>query len=288
MMETTMEVNSSNTLDVESTNSRRRSRSDTPMIRTYKLRDREYFLPLPDTLKSKRHQKVGGLDMWPAHAGCLAGSLPTRMLTADKRLVLVGADDTGRPKLIPKPQLLEQLERSLEDELRRLNLTEVKPNELRFQIYRQVFEILTEYFPAYNFVLTSIKNEYDMVLNLQRLEISKLIPLQHELVLLSEHYEEETIDQEQSENEEITRLKEDIRKRREQIEKVKQEKIELQREVERLQGLLGQEYEKCRDETDARKLLAQEIAQVRYQPEDLPVHYKKVFMGARSSTFGLM
>ncbi|XP_041377162.1 translin-associated factor X-interacting protein 1-like [Gigantopelta aegis] len=283
-----MEFNSSNTTNLKSTSPRRRSRSDPPMIRTYKLRDREHFLPLPDTLKSKRHQKVGGLDMWPAHASCLAGSPPTRMLTPDKRLVLVGAEDTCRPTLMPKPQLLEQLERSLEDELHRLNVTEVKPSEMRFQIYRQVFEALIEYFPAYSFVLTSIKNEYEMVLNEQRLEISNLLPLQDKLVSLSEQYEEETIDQKQSENEEITILKEDIRKRREQIEKVKQEKIELQREVERLQSLVGHKYKSCRDEMDARKLIAQEIDEIRFLPEDLPVHYEKVFMGARSSTFGLM
>lgn len=76
----------------------------------------------------------GDVDTWPAHASGQAGASTTLMLSKNKSLILYDEEAMGKPKMIPKPRFLEQLESYLKKELRALGVTDVNANELRLQV----------------------------------------------------------------------------------------------------------------------------------------------------------
>lgn len=85
------------------------------------------FQPYVDT-------RSGDMDTWPAHASGQAGASTTLMLSKNKSLILYDEEAMGKPKMIPKPRFLEQLESYLKKELRALGVTDVNANELRLQV----------------------------------------------------------------------------------------------------------------------------------------------------------
>lgn len=78
--------------------------------------------------------RSGDVDTWPAHASGQAGASTTLMLSKNKSLILYDEEAMGKPKMIPKPRFLEQLESYLKKELRALGVTDVNANELRLQV----------------------------------------------------------------------------------------------------------------------------------------------------------
>ena len=87
-----------------------------------------YLQPYVDT-------RSGDVDTWPAHASGQAGASTTLMLSKNKSLILYDEEAMGKPKMIPKPRFLEQLESYLKKELRALGVTDVNANELRLQVH---------------------------------------------------------------------------------------------------------------------------------------------------------
>ena len=83
----------------------------------------------------------------------------------------------GKPDITPKPKFLENLEKFLHRELKLLGCYNSQPSEARLQVFREVFEYLLEEFKTYKPILSAIKNEYEMMLALQREKIRELEPL---------------------------------------------------------------------------------------------------------------
>jgi hypothetical protein len=79
-----------------------------------------------------------------------------------------------------KPKFLENLEKYLQRELKALGCSDssnVASNETRLQAFREAFEYLLEEFKTYKPLLSSIKNEYEMMLATQNQKIRELEPL---------------------------------------------------------------------------------------------------------------
>ncbi|XP_048254732.1 translin-associated factor X-interacting protein 1-like [Haliotis rufescens] len=235
---------------------------------SYRLENKDYPLPLPKALKPYVDTKAGELDTWPAHASGQALAATSAMLSKNKSLVMLSEDESGKPKMIPKPRFLEQLENFLKKELRALGVTEVLPSELRLQAHREVFEYLIEDFKTYRHLLAAIKNEYEMMLASQRQQIRELEPLRQMLVTVSEQCDQKVMALREEEKQEIIELKAHNTGLQMQISSMRNKQKDLEEQVVRLQDKLQEEYRKYRDEFDARKLLVSDINDLRYQQED--------------------
>lgn len=234
----------------------------------YLLHGNVYPLPPPGALRPYVDTQAGEVDTWPAHASGLALSTTAAMLSKNKKLVVVSEEDGGKAPMIPKPRFLEQLETFLKKELHALGVTEVTPSDLRLQAHREVFEYLIDDFKTYKPLLSSIKNEYEMMLAFQRQQIRQLEPLKQMLVTVSEQCDQKIMALREEEKQEIATLRKENRGLYEKISTMINEQKDLQEQVTRLQEKLREEYQKFRDECDARKLLIADINNLRYQQED--------------------
>lgn len=230
---------------------------------TYKLGDTTHPLPNPRSLRPYVDTKSGEVDTWPAHASGHAVGNVSMMLSKNKSLVLYNDEEMGKPQVIPKPRFLDQLETYLKKELRALGVTEVMPNELRLQAHREVFEYLIEDFKTYKPLLSAIKNEYEMMLSYQRQQIRDLEPLKQMLITVSEQCDQKIMAIREEEKQEMTDLKNDNKGLKEKIQAMNNERGDLQMQVFKLQEELAAEYRRYRDECDARKMLIEDINEMR-------------------------
>ncbi|XP_055891072.1 translin-associated factor X-interacting protein 1-like [Biomphalaria glabrata] len=233
---------------------------------SYRVNGKLHALPSPRALKPYVDTQAGELDTWPAHASSLATSTTVAVLNKNKNLMLVKEDEKG--KITPKPRFLEQLETFLKKELQALGVTDVQPSELRLQAHREVFEYLIEDFKTYRPLLSTIKNEYEMMLAHQRQQIRQLEPLKQMLVTMSEECDLKIMAIREDEKGEISDLKKENRKLYGQISNLMVEQEDLKEQVNNLKKKLEEEYKKYRDECDARKLLVADVNDLRYQQED--------------------
>lgn len=234
----------------------------------YRLNGNIHRLPPPYTLRPYVDTKAGEVDTWPAHASGLALSSTAAMLSKNKTLVIMSDEDGGKAPIIPKPRFLEQLENFLKKELRALGVTEVTPSDLRLQAHREVFEYLVEDFKTYKPLLSAIKNEYEMMLAFQRQQIRQLEPLKQMLVTVSEQCDQKIMGLRDEERQEIATLKTENRGLYTRIATMVNEQKDLEEQVFRLQNTLRDEHKKFRDECDARKLLINDINDLRNHQED--------------------
>ncbi|XP_069112675.1 translin-associated factor X-interacting protein 1-like [Argopecten irradians] len=235
---------------------------------SYRLDNKTYPLPNPKALKPYADTTAGAVDTWPAHASGHNVPRTTLVLTKNKSLVLYDEDLMGKPQIIPKPRFLEQLEGYLKTELKALGVTQVLPNDLRLQAHREVFEYLIEDFKTYKPLLSSIKNEYEMMLSFQRQQIRELDPLKQMLVTVSEQCDQKIMAIREEEKQEIKDLKLENKRLMEVIQMMNNEQKDLKTQVSKLQEDLAAEYHRYRDECDARKQLVSDINDLRYQQDD--------------------
>ncbi|KAK3586266.1 hypothetical protein CHS0354_006958 [Potamilus streckersoni] len=235
---------------------------------TYKLGDTVHQLPAPHALRPFVDTKAGEIDTWPAHASGHSVPASSLILTKNKSLVLVNDEAMGKPRIIPKPRFLDQLEIYLKKEIRALGVIEVEPNELRLQAHREVFEYLIEDFKTYKPVLSAIKNEYEMMLAYQRQQIRELEPLKQMLVTVSEQCDQKIIAIREEEKQELKDMRSENKSLQNHIQTLNNEKKDLQTQVKKLQEDLEEQYLHYRDECDARKLLISDLNDMRYQQED--------------------
>eukprot|EP00794_Sanderia_malayensis_P018901 gene18901-20803_t len=215
----------------------------------------EYKLPDPRDLRPSVDSKTGSLDIWPAHSA-KPPALPPNNTVQDH-------------KGPPKPKFLDKLEKFLVKELRALECTDPnQPNEKRLQAFREVFEYLIDDFKTYRPLLSSIKNEYEKVLDHQQEKIRELEPLQSLIITISERCDKKLLSAKQEEKEEITSLKTENDKLKKTILKMRGEHGALQEQVKTLQDEIALEYRKYRDECDARKLLIQDLNDLKYQQDE--------------------
>lgn len=210
----------------------------------------QHQLPSPDKLRPYIDRKPGQMDTWPAHS--------TNMAVANV--------DSKPP---PKPKFLQKLESYLDKELRVLGCKEASvPSDKRLQVFREVFEYLIDDFRTYKPILSSIKHEYENVINKQKEVIRGLEPLKAMLVNVNDQCEQKVLNMKQEEKTDVTNLKNENKKLQIIISSLKDEIAGLQQQVEKCQEEVGEEYRRYRDESDARKLLIQDINDLKYEQDE--------------------
>uniref|UniRef100_A0A673HB99 Translin-associated factor X-interacting protein 1 N-terminal domain-containing protein n=1 Tax=Sinocyclocheilus rhinocerous TaxID=307959 RepID=A0A673HB99_9TELE len=161
---------------------------------------------------------------------------------------------------LTKPRFLEQLESHLKRELEALDTHGIKVQELRLQVFQEVFGYLIEEFKTYKPIFSAIKNEYDVTLAHLREQIRDLLPLRAKLVLVSEQCEKRILDQRVQERDELRALKRECQRLHCVIESMRGQQTALQIQVDHLKEDLATQYQLYRDERDARKLLITRIS----------------------------
>ncbi|XP_067274959.1 translin-associated factor X-interacting protein 1 isoform X2 [Pseudorasbora parva] len=156
---------------------------------------------------------------------------------------------------LAKPRFLEQLECHLKRELEALDTHSPKVQELRLQVYQEVFGYLIEEFKTYKPILSAIKNEYDITLAHLREQVRDLLPLRAKIVLVSEQCEKRILDLKVQERDEIRALKQECQRLQHVIKIMRRQQSALQIKVDHLKEDLATQYQLYRDERDARKLL---------------------------------
>ncbi|XP_065064589.1 translin-associated factor X-interacting protein 1-like [Rhopilema esculentum] len=228
-----------------------------------------YRLPNPKNLKPYVDSETGAIDAWPAHA---AKQPLVRLTTGDQ--------NSKEPS---KPKFLDRLEKFLMKELKALDCADSdKPSEKRLQAFREVFEYLINDFKTYRPLLSLIKNEYEKLIEHQREKIRELEPLQSLIVTISERCDKKLMSIKQDELGEIASLKVENDDLKKTIVKMRGDEVDLNEQVKKLQDEIAIEYRKYRDECDARKLLIQDLNDLKYQQDEA----KKALLGKQDETGG--
>ncbi|KAK2189473.1 hypothetical protein NP493_106g07058 [Ridgeia piscesae] len=203
---------------------------------------------LVPTKPMKVHQGVRdvGVESWPAHASSPDNLGTSFMLTKDKHMVVLHNPAALTTSKTSKPKFLDYLETFLRDELKYLGVTEVKPSELRLQAFRQVFEHLIEDFKTYRPLLSTIKNEYEMMLSAQREEIRRLEPLRQMLVTVAEESDQRIMELREEEKQDMLELKRENEALQRKIESMRNDQVSLEVQVEKLREELAIEYMRYR------------------------------------------
>ncbi|KAK7160195.1 hypothetical protein R3I93_007981 [Phoxinus phoxinus] len=198
--------------------------------------------------KTKAGETSSDLSSWPADAAY-------QIVQKPKEKILHGS--------LAKPRFLEQLECHLKRELEALDTHSPKVQELRLQVYQEVFGYLIEEFKTYKPILSAIKNEYDITLAHLREQIRDLLPLRAKLVLVSEQCEKRILDLKVQERDEIRNLKQERQQLQDVVKSMRRQQSALQIQVDRLKEDLASQYQLYRDERDARKMLITTISTMR-------------------------
>lgn len=220
-----------------------------------------HHLPSPNKLRPFMDRKAGEVETWPA------------------------GNDTMQPdsQLASKPKLLQKLENYLQKELRALGCQHnTLPSEKRLQPFREVFEYIIENFRTYKPILSAVKHEYESMLQSQKSTIDGLEPLKAMLVNMNEQCEQKILHIKQDEKQELIEVKQENAKLENTITSLRDEIFSLQQQVKKCQAEIGIEYQKYRDESDARKLLIQDINDLKYQQEEM----KKALSGSSDNEEG--
>ncbi|KAF6735643.1 Translin-associated factor X-interacting protein 1 [Oryzias melastigma] len=158
-----------------------------------------------------------------------------------------------------KPELLRQLERHVNEELCAISSQEPKFEELRLQVYRNVFDQFISAFTTYQPLLCTIKKEYDNIIVDQQDQIQKLAPLQSQLRLVTEECERKIRAQWKEQHTEIETLKREKQQLQRDAQSMKEAEKNTQTVVDRLRSELSQQYLQYREEHDARQLLIRQL-----------------------------
>ncbi|XP_040893409.1 translin-associated factor X-interacting protein 1 [Toxotes jaculatrix] len=159
-----------------------------------------------------------------------------------------------------KPQLLMHLESYVNKELQDISPSEPKFQELKLQVYREVFGCFIKEFKTYQPLLCDIKKEYENTLAYQQDQIRQLEPLRSHLRLVTEECDRKIQAHWGEEQAEIGALKREKQQLQRDIEAMKEKEKAMQAVVERLQYELSNQYLQYREERDARKLLIWQLS----------------------------
>lgn len=148
-----------------------------------------------------------------------------------------------------------QLERYVSKELHTVDPHEPKFQDLKLQVYRNVFDCFISAFKTYQPLLSAIKKEYENTLAHQQDQIKALEPLRSRLQLVMEECDRKIQACWAEEQAEIGALKMDKQQLQENIEAMREKEKTMQSVVDHLQSELFSQYLQYREERDARKLL---------------------------------
>nr|XP_018668511.1 translin-associated factor X-interacting protein 1 [Ciona intestinalis] len=223
----------------------------------------KHLLPSQQSLQPNQDTKSGEIESWPAYASQSVSDTSLIGKSFHKDLTIV------KKSIIPKPKFLVALETYVRKEIVELECSDGKPNELRLQAYREVFEYLIEDFKTYKPLLSQIKNEYEKMLSHYRQKIRELEPLKSMLITVSEQCDQKVMKIREEERLEILNLRRNKMELLRYIDSMREKEVSLQAQVAKLQEELSTEYRKYRNECDMRKLLISDMNDLRHQQEDL-------------------
>ncbi|XP_071313947.1 translin-associated factor X-interacting protein 1 isoform X2 [Trachinotus anak] len=159
-----------------------------------------------------------------------------------------------------KPQLLMHLESYVKKELHTISPHEPKLQELKLQVFREVFGRFIREFKTYQPLLSAIKKEYENTLAYQQDQIRELEPLRSHLRLVTEECDRKIQARWGEEQAEIGALKREKQQLQKAIEAMGEKEKAMQAVVEQLQYELSNQYLQYREERDARKLLIWQLS----------------------------
>lgn len=228
-----------------------------------------HSVPPKGAIQSNGENQLGVIDTWPAHSTNQRPANIQLSLNKFNNLILTNVNAEGQSDNTPKPKFLENLEKFVSRELKALGCAHGHgSNEVRLQAYREAFEYLLEEFKTYKPILSVIKNEYEMMLALQREKIRELEPLKQMLVTLADQCDYKLMQYREEEKNEIKELKEDKKRQNDKMLELKNGNHSLQVQVEKLQSEMSKEHERFRNEQDKRKLLILDLNDLRFQYEE--------------------
>ncbi|XP_028440491.1 translin-associated factor X-interacting protein 1 isoform X2 [Perca flavescens] len=147
------------------------------------------------------------------------------------------------------------LESYVNKELHTISSHEPKFQELKLQVYRDVFGCFLKEFKTYQPLLSGIKKEYENTLAYLQAQIRELEPLRSHLRIVTEECDRKIQARWAEEQAEIGALKREKQQLQRHIEAMREKEKAMEAVVERLQSQLSQQYLQYREERDARKLL---------------------------------
>ncbi|XP_040018661.2 translin-associated factor X-interacting protein 1 isoform X1 [Gasterosteus aculeatus] len=154
-----------------------------------------------------------------------------------------------------KPQLLMHMESYVNKELHTISSHEPKFQELKLQVYRDVFGCFIKEFKTYQPLLAAIKKEYENTLAYQQNKIQELMPLRSHLRLVTEDCDRRIQARWAEEQAEIGVLKREKQQLQRDVEASREKEKDMQAVVDRLRSELSNQYLQYREERDARQLL---------------------------------
>ncbi|XP_068169075.1 translin-associated factor X-interacting protein 1 isoform X2 [Antennarius striatus] len=155
------------------------------------------------------------------------------------------------------------LEGYVNHELQTLNSNEPKFQELKLQVYSDVFGVFIKEFKTYRSILSAIKKEYETTLAYQQDQIKELEPLRCHLRLVTEECDRKIQARWAEEKTEIAALKSEKQQLQKDIKAMREKEKAMQTVVDRLQAELTEQYLLYREECDARKLLIWQLNEER-------------------------
>ncbi|KAM3610008.1 uncharacterized protein V6R79_023803 [Siganus canaliculatus] len=158
-----------------------------------------------------------------------------------------------------KPQFLTDLENYVKKQLHTASSHDPKCQELKLQVYRDVFSCFIKEFKTYQPLLSAIKKEYETTLEYQQDQIEELEALRSRLWLVTEECDRKIQARWAEEQVEIATLKREKQQLQKEIEAMAEREKAKQAVVDRLQSDLSNQYLLYREERDARKLLIRQL-----------------------------
>ncbi|TNN38898.1 Translin-associated factor X-interacting protein 1 [Liparis tanakae] len=139
--------------------------------------------------------------------------------------------------------------------LHTISSCEPKFQELKLEVYRDVFGCFIKEFRTYQPLLSAIKKEYENTLAYQQDTIRELEPLRSHLRLATEECDRRIQARWAEEQAEIGALKREKQQLQRDVEVMREKDKATQAVVDRLQSELSNQYLQYREERDARQLL---------------------------------
>ncbi|XP_076589247.1 translin-associated factor X-interacting protein 1 isoform X2 [Chaetodon auriga] len=152
------------------------------------------------------------------------------------------------------------LESYVNKELQTINSHEPKYQELKLQVYRNVFGHFIKEFKTYQPLLSAIKKEYETTLAYQQDQIQELESLRSHLKLVTEERDRKIHTHWAEEQAETGALKMEKQQLQKDIRAMREREKAMQAVVDRLQYELSHQYLQYREERDARKLLLWQLS----------------------------
>ncbi|XP_075962645.1 translin-associated factor X-interacting protein 1 [Anarhichas minor] len=155
-----------------------------------------------------------------------------------------------------------RLESYVTKELHTISSYEPTFQELKLQVYCDVFGRFIKEFKTYQPLLSAIKKEYENTLAYQQDKIRELEPLRSHLRLVTEECDRRIQARWAEEQAEIGALKREKQQLQRDVKAMREKEKATQAVVDRLQSELSNQYLQYREERDARQLLIWQLNDV--------------------------